>query len=69
MKAQGVPTAVHYPQPLHQQTAYRHYPRAAESLQVAERLATEVISLPMHAYLDDETQTRVIAAARQALGA
>ncbi|MEZ5787253.1 MAG: DegT/DnrJ/EryC1/StrS family aminotransferase [Xanthobacteraceae bacterium] len=69
MKAQGIPTAVHYPQPLHQQTAYRHYPRAAETLPIAERLATEVISLPMHAYLDDETQTRIIAAARQALGA
>ncbi len=69
MKAQGIPTAVHYPQALHRQTAYRHYPRAGESLAVAERLAAEVISLPMHAYLDDETQTRIITAARQTLAA
>jgi len=69
MKAEGIPTAVHYPEALHRQTAYRHFPRAAESLPVAERLTAEVISLPMHAYLDDATQTRIIAAARQALTA
>lgn len=69
MKAQGIPTAVHYPQPMHRQTAYRHFPRAADDLPVAERMATEVISLPMHAYLDDETQTRIISAATAALGA
>jgi dTDP-4-amino-4,6-dideoxygalactose transaminase len=36
---------------------------------VSERLAEEVISLPMHAYLDDATQDRIIAAVRRALGA
>jgi dTDP-4-amino-4,6-dideoxygalactose transaminase len=34
---------------------------------VSERLAAEVISLPMHAYLDEATQDRIIAASRQAL--
>jgi dTDP-4-amino-4,6-dideoxygalactose transaminase len=36
---------------------------------VSERLAEEVISLPMHAYLDETTQDRIIEAVRRALGA
>ena len=36
---------------------------------MTERLADEVISLPMHAYLDEPTQDRIVAAVRQALGA
>jgi dTDP-4-amino-4,6-dideoxygalactose transaminase len=35
---------------------------------VSERLAEEVISLPMHAYLDQTTQDRIIDAVRRALG-
>jgi dTDP-4-amino-4,6-dideoxygalactose transaminase len=35
---------------------------------MSERLADEVISLPMHAYLDEGTQDRIIAATRRALG-
>jgi dTDP-4-amino-4,6-dideoxygalactose transaminase len=35
---------------------------------VSERLAEEVISLPMHAYLDEVTQDRIIDAVRRALG-
>ena len=35
---------------------------------MSERLAEEVISLPMHAYLDEATQDRIIAAVRRALG-
>jgi len=37
-------------------------------LPVTERLSDEVISLPMHAYLDDLTQDRIVAAVREALG-
>ena len=42
-------------------------PKAA--LPVSERLAKEVISLPMHAYLEEPVQDRIIAAVRRALGA
>ena len=42
--------------------------RAAGGAPVSERLAEEVISLPMHAYLDETTQERIIAAVRRALG-
>jgi dTDP-4-amino-4,6-dideoxygalactose transaminase len=67
LKADGIPTAVHYPIPLHRQTAYRHFPCAPDGLPVAARLSEEVISLPMHSYLDEPTQTRIIDAVRQAV--
>jgi dTDP-4-amino-4,6-dideoxygalactose transaminase len=68
LKAQGIPTAIYYPIPLHRQEPYRSFPIAEGGAPVSERLADEVISLPMHAYLDESTQDRIIAAARRALG-
>jgi len=68
LKAQGIPTAIYYPKPLHRQQAYRQFPSVEGGLAVSERLADEVISLPMHAYLDHATQDRIIAAVRGALG-
>ena len=65
----GIPTAIYYPRPLHRQDAYGRYPVAGNGLPVTDRLAHEVISLPMHPYLAEETQDRVIAAVRRALGA
>ena len=67
LKAQGIPTAIYYPKPVHRQDAYRHFPVAEGGLPVSERLADEVISLPMHAYLDEPTQDRIIDAVRRAL--
>jgi len=67
LKAQGIPTAVYYPIPLNRQQAYRHFPVAEGGVPVCEQLAEEVISLPMHAYLDEATQDRVTAACREAL--
>ena len=62
LKAEGVPTAVYYPIPLHLQPAYEMYPRGPQGLPVTERLMGRVISLPMHADLDEATQDRIIAA-------
>src|ERR1700760_4540038 len=67
LKAQGVPTAIYYVKSMHQQTAYRNYPVADGGLPVSEALSNDVISLPMHAYLDEATQDRVIAAVRGAV--
>ena len=67
--AQGIPTAQYYPVPSHRQGAYRGYPVAEGGLAVTERLAGEVISLPMHAYLDEATQDRIVGAVRGALRA
>jgi len=68
LKAQGIPTAIYYPKSMHQQTAYRDYPVADGGLPVSEALSDDVISLPMHAYLDEPTQERIIRAVRSALG-
>jgi dTDP-4-amino-4,6-dideoxygalactose transaminase len=62
-----VPTAVYYTKPLHRQTAFRDYPAVGNGLPVSDRLATDVLSLPMHPYLDDGTQDRIVAALRAAL--
>ncbi|HKU06336.1 MAG TPA: DegT/DnrJ/EryC1/StrS family aminotransferase [Bradyrhizobium sp.] len=67
LKAKGVPTGIYYPKSLHQQTAYRDFPVAEGGLASSERLSADVISLPMHAYLDEAAQERVIAAVRSAL--
>ena len=67
LKAQGVPTAIYYPKSMHQQTAYRDFPVADGGLPVSEKLSADVIALPMHAYLDEATQDRVIAAVRDAV--
>ncbi len=67
LKAEGIPTAIYYPIPLHRQQAYKHYPVGEGGVAVSDRLAGEVISLPMHAYLDAATQDRIIGAVRRAL--
>jgi dTDP-4-amino-4,6-dideoxygalactose transaminase len=67
LKAQGIPTAIYYPKSMHQQTAYRNFPVAEAGLPVSEKLSEDVISLPMHAYLDEPTQQRIIEAVRGAL--
>jgi len=69
LKAQGIPTAIYYPKSMHQQTAYRDFPVADAGLPVSEKLSNDVISLPMHAYLDQPTQERIIKAVRGAIGA
>jgi dTDP-4-amino-4,6-dideoxygalactose transaminase len=67
LQAEGIPTAIYYARPLHRQTAYRDYPVAEAGVPVSERLADEVISLPMHAYLDEATQDRIVDAVMRAL--
>ncbi len=67
LKSEGIPTAIYYPIPLHRQQAYKHYPVGKSGVAASDRLASEVISLPMHAYLDAATQDRIIDATRRAL--
>jgi dTDP-4-amino-4,6-dideoxygalactose transaminase len=67
LKAQGIPTAIYYTKSMHQQTAYRDFPVADGGLPASEKLSDDVISLPMHAYLDEPTQERIIKAVRGAL--
>jgi dTDP-4-amino-4,6-dideoxygalactose transaminase len=63
----GVPTAVHYPRALSQQPAYRRFPVAPGGVPVAEALARRVLSLPLHPYLTEAAQQRVIDSVRRAV--
>jgi dTDP-4-amino-4,6-dideoxygalactose transaminase len=67
LRHDGIPTGIYYPVPLHLQEPYKHFAVAEGGAPVSERLAGEVISLPMHAYLDETTQDRIIEAVREAL--
>ena len=64
LKAQGIPTAVYYPMPIHKQGVYSAYPTAPGGLPVTEAKAGRVISLPMHPYLSEDDQDQVVAAVR-----
>ncbi|HEV7443958.1 MAG TPA: DegT/DnrJ/EryC1/StrS family aminotransferase [Steroidobacteraceae bacterium] len=66
LKSQGIPTTIYYPKSMHQQTGYRKYPVVGGGLPVCERLSKQVISLPMHAYLDEPTQDFIIKAVYRA---
>jgi UDP-2-acetamido-2-deoxy-ribo-hexuluronate aminotransferase len=61
LQAQGIPTAVHYPKPLHRQPAYAAY-CCAECCPESERTAQRVMSLPMSADLSEADQRRVVQA-------
>ncbi|MBA4013645.1 MAG: aminotransferase DegT [Phenylobacterium sp.] len=63
LKGQDVPTAVYYPIPIHRQDVYSVYP-APGGLPVTDAKAKVVMSLPMHPYLTQDDQDRVIAAIR-----
>src|SRR5262249_2779886 len=67
LKAQAIPTAIYYARPRHRQPAYRHFPLAEGGVPVSDRLAGEVLSLPMHAYLEPVVQDRVIGSVQRAL--
>jgi dTDP-4-amino-4,6-dideoxygalactose transaminase len=67
LKAQAIPTAIYYTKPLHKQPAYRDFPLADGGVPVSEQLSGEVISLPMHAYLEQPDQDRIIGAVRKSL--
>lgn len=58
----GVPTAIHYPVPLHRQPAYEKICRIEGDLANADSLASRVFSLPMHPYVSRDTQTAIVAA-------
>jgi UDP-2-acetamido-2-deoxy-ribo-hexuluronate aminotransferase len=62
-----IPTAVHYPAPLNEQPAYRDICVFGE-LPNSARAARRVLSLPMHAYLDEPTQDRIVDAVAGAVG-
>ncbi|MBT9332679.1 DegT/DnrJ/EryC1/StrS family aminotransferase [Paracidobacterium acidisoli] len=67
MQKAGIPTAVHYPVPLHLQPVYASLGLKQGSFPHAERAGERVLSLPMHPYLTPQAIEEVVAALRQAL--
>lgn len=64
LKECSIPTAIYYPKPVHRQTAYCNYPVVGGALPKSDQLATEVLSLPMHPYLEPQVQDAIIDAVR-----
>jgi dTDP-4-amino-4,6-dideoxygalactose transaminase len=69
LKAQGIHTGFHYPVPLHLQNAYKDWGYAKGSLPVTERVAGEIVSLPMFPGLTEDQQRRVVEGIRSFVGA
>jgi UDP-2-acetamido-2-deoxy-ribo-hexuluronate aminotransferase len=69
LRHEGIPTAVHYPRPLHLQPVYTGLGLGPGSFPVAERAAERVLSLPMHPYLRPAQIESVCRALRTAAGA
>ena len=67
MKARGIPTAVHYPVPLHLQPVFADLGQREGSFPVSEAAAKRVISLPMHPYLNEDQQAQVVKALKEAV--
>jgi dTDP-4-amino-4,6-dideoxygalactose transaminase len=67
LKQEGISTGLHYPVPVHRQNCYRDWGYQTGSLPVTERVAAEILSLPMFPGLTSEQQTRVAAAVRQSV--
>lgn len=68
LKAEGVPTAIHYPVPLHRQPAYQDICRISGTLDHSTQASARVLSLPMHPYLDSATQRRIVRTILDSIG-
>ncbi len=67
MKTAGIPTAVHYPVPLHVQPVFSELGQGPGTFPVSETVAAHVVSLPMHPYMTISEQDQIIAAVQAAL--
>lgn len=55
-----IQTMVYYPRPLQRQQAFRGIVRYGDNLDISEQLSNEVLSIPMHTELTEETQKYII---------
>jgi dTDP-4-amino-4,6-dideoxygalactose transaminase len=64
----GIATGIHYPIPLHQQKAYQHLGYKAGDFPVTERVAKEIVSLPMFPHLSGSQQDEVVSKVKEFVG-
>ena len=62
LKAADIPTAIYYPKPLHLQTAFADIGQKEGTFPISEDYARRIFSLPMHPYLTDTDQEKIVAA-------
>jgi len=67
LSACGVPTAIYYPVPMHQQPPYREFPQSQSGLSVTLDLCRRALALPMHPYLNEAQQQYIAAELQNAL--
>ena len=67
LKDEGVPSAIYYPVPMHQQPPYQRFPVSRCGLEVTADLCGRVLALPMHPYLEAAQQEQVATAMAKAL--
>jgi len=63
----GIPTAVYYPKCLHEQPVFEPAGAKYGDFPVSEKASREVLSLPMHPFLDEPTQDEIVGAVKQAI--
>jgi dTDP-4-amino-4,6-dideoxygalactose transaminase len=65
LQEQGVGVGIQYPIPLHQQDAWRAMSYGDYQLPIAERVAQEILSIPMYPELQEEEIEYVIAKVKE----
>lgn len=60
LKEQGIPALIYYPVPMQEQVAFKDHTRTSGDLSVAKRLSQNVLSLPIHTEMEEETQGYII---------
>lgn len=65
LKEEGIPVAVYYPKPMHLQEAFAELGHQKGDFPVSDRISDEVFSVPMHPYLKEEDQDKVIEAIKK----
>jgi len=68
LKQAGIPTAVHYPMPLHMQECFKYLGHGPGDFPVAEAVSEEIMSLPMNAFLTRQEQEYIAATLRKVCG-
>jgi dTDP-4-amino-4,6-dideoxygalactose transaminase len=62
LKADNIPTAIYYPKPLHLQSAFSDLGYRQGDFPISEEISSRIFSLPMHPYLTEEDQQKIVEA-------